>query len=169
MAALCALTLLVAVNAAWPSIAGQASAGGRLLPVYRVRTDEKVVALTFDAAWGNEDTQQLIDTLAKYKATATFFLVGSWVDKYPESVKALSEAGHEIGNHSNTHPHFAKMSRDQMRENILACNEKVYSVVAKMPVVFRAPYGEYSNTLVETMSEVGMTCIQWDVDVSHIK
>ena len=83
----------------------------RLLPIYSVATEEKCIALTFDAAWGNEDTQDLIDTLKKYDAKATFFLVGSWVDKYPESVKALSDAGHSIQNHSNTHPNLPELSQ----------------------------------------------------------
>ena len=66
----------------------------RLLPIYCVETDKKQVAISFDAAWGNDDTQTLIDILKEYDVPATFFVVGAWVDKYPESVKALSDAGH---------------------------------------------------------------------------
>lgn len=160
-----AIVLFAVINLSWQSTAS-VSAGRRLLPIYRVKNDEKTVALTFDAAWGNEDTQQLIDILAKYKAKATFFLVGNWVTKYPESVKALADAGHEIGNHSDTHPHFSKMSREEMKKNIMLCNEKIYTVMGKLPTVFRAPYGEYNNLLIETMADTGMSCIQWDVD-SH--
>ena len=86
-----ALTLAVvgifwAVNS--PAIVG-ASAAARKLPIYCVKRDNKCVSLTFDAAWGNEDTQELIDILSRYGVKATFFLVGQWVDKYPESVKAF--------------------------------------------------------------------------------
>lgn len=64
-----------------------ASATKRQLPIYCVQRDQKMVSISFDAAWGNEDTQQLIDILGQYDVTATFFVVGAWVDKYPESVK----------------------------------------------------------------------------------
>ena len=70
-----------------------ASAAKRQLPIYSVEREEKVCAISFDAAWGNEDTQALIDILGKYNVKATFFVVGDWVDKYPESVKALHDAG----------------------------------------------------------------------------
>ena len=82
-----------------------ASAPQRQLPVYCVQRDYKVCSLTFDAAWGNEDTQQLIDILGRYHVKATFFVVGDWVEKYPESVKALSDAGHEVMSHSDHHDH----------------------------------------------------------------
>ena len=85
-----------------PKVVG-ASAAARKLPVYCVQRDGKYVSLTFDAAWGNEDTQQLIDILGKYGVSATFFVVGDWAEKYPESVKALHDAGHEVMNHSNHH------------------------------------------------------------------
>ena len=96
----------------------------RDLPIYCVQKDSKVCALTFDAAWGNEDTQQLIDILGKYKVKATFFVVGEWVDKFPESVKALHDAGHEIMNHSDDHAYFTKLSADQIKAQLDSCNSK---------------------------------------------
>ena len=90
-----------------PAIVG-ASATKRQLPVYCVQRDDKVVSITFDAAWGNEDTQELIDILNKYNINATFFVVGQWVDKYPESVKALHDAGNEVMSHSDDHAHFVR-------------------------------------------------------------
>ncbi len=142
----------------------QTVAQKRLLPIYCVDTEEKCVALTFDAAWGNEDTQELIDTLKKYNAKATFFLVGSWVDKYPESVKALSDAGHSIQNHSNTHPNLPGLSTDGMETEIKLCNEKIRKITNKTPLLLRPPYGDYSNSLIETTNKLGMYTIQWDVD-----
>ena len=99
----CAMVLAIAlmfwaVNS--PAIVG-VSAAKRVLPIYSVQRDDRVVSLTFDAAWGNEDTQTLIDILGKYNVHATFFVVGEWVDKYPESVKALADAGNEVMNHSS--------------------------------------------------------------------
>lgn len=138
----------------------------RLLPIYCVEKaeDEKVVSISFDAAWGNEDTEELISILDKYNVKATFFVVGAWVDKYPESVKALSEAGHEIGSHSNTHPHMASLSREQIADEIKQTDEKIKNVTGRQPKLFRAPYGEYCNTLIEELTAVDHYCIQWDVD-----
>ncbi len=136
----------------------------RLLPIYCVETEKKQVAISFDAAWGNDDTQQLIDILAEYDVPATFFVVGAWVDKYPESVKALSDAGHQIQNHSNTHPHLPQLSRGQIKDEIITCNEKIKSVTGVEPTLLRPPYGDYDNALIETMDELKMYTIQWDVD-----
>ena len=118
-----ALVLLVAaifwvVNS--PAVVG-AAASKRSLPIYSVERPDKTVAISFDAAWGNEDTQSLIDTLKKYSVNATFFVVGAWVDKYPDSVKALADAGNEVMNHSDDHAHFAKLSADEIKKNINAC------------------------------------------------
>ena len=136
----------------------------RLLPIYCVKTDKKQIAISFDAAWGNDDTQTLIDILAEYKVPATFFVVGAWVDKYPESVKALSDAGHRIENHSNTHPHMPQLSKEQMKNEINSCNEKIKAVTGRCPTLLRPPYGDYDNALIEVMNECKMYTIQWDVD-----
>lgn len=146
-----------------PGIVG-ASAGARQLPVYSVKRDNKAVSLTFDAAWGNEDTQELIDILDRYGVKATFFLVGQWVDKYPESVEALKNAGMEIGNHSNEHPHMNKLTQKQIQDEISACNEKIESVTGESPTLFRCPYGEYNDSVIETVNAMEMTPIQWNVD-----
>ena len=116
------------------------------------------------SAWGNEDTQQLIDILAKYQVTATFFVVGEWVDKFPESVKALSDAGHEVMNHSNNHAHFSKLSRDQIVADLNACNDKIEAVTGTRPTLFRPPYGEYDDNVISSVRSIGMEPIQWDVD-----
>ena len=114
--------------------------------------------------WGNEDTQQIIDILAKYNVKATFFVVGDWVDKYPESVKALSAAGHEIMNHSDDHAHFAKLSAQEIIANVNACNDKIEAVTGVRPTLFRPPYGEYNDNVVATLNDMNMYTIQWDVD-----
>ncbi|MBW7573949.1 polysaccharide deacetylase family protein [Caproiciproducens faecalis] len=136
----------------------------RLIPIYCVKTPEKKVAISFDAAWGNEETQTLIDILGKYNVKTTFFVVGAWVDKYPESVKALAAAGHEVCNHSNTHPHMPKLVQSEMTAQITECNDKIKNLTGTSPILFRAPYGDYNNALMETVKSVNMYCIQWDVD-----
>lgn len=146
-----------------PAIIG-ASATTRQLPVYCVERSDKVVALSFDAAWGNEDTQQLIDILNKYEVNATFFLVGDWVDKYPESVRALAENGNEIMNHSSTHSHFSQLSHSDIIADITACNEKIAELTGVTPTLFRCPYGEYDDHVINAVNSMGMTAVQWDVD-----
>lgn len=141
----------------------------RLLPIYCVETDKKQIAISFDAAWGNDDTETLINILKEYDVPATFFVVGAWVDKYPESVKQLSDAGHRIENHSNTHPHMPQLSRAQMIDEIESCNKKIESVTNRCPTLLRPPYGDYDNTLIEVMTELNMYTIQWDVDTIYIK
>ena len=144
-----------------------AAATQRDLPIYCVQKDSKVCSLTFDAAWGNEDTQQLIDILGKYNIKATFFVVGEWVDKFPESVKALHDAGHEIMNHSDDHPYFTKLSAEQIRTQLNACNDKIEAVTGVRPDLFRPPYGDYNDSVVSTVRDCGMYTIQWDVEGSQ--
>lgn len=146
-----------------PTVVG-ASVSTRQLPIYCVQRDDKVVALSFDAAWGNEDTQQLIDILNKYSINTTFFVVGDWVDKYPESVKALSDAGNEIMNHSADHAHFSSLSESEIIADITKCNEKIAAITGVTPTLFRCPYGEYDDHVISTINSMGMTAVQWDVD-----
>ncbi|MBE6903005.1 MAG: polysaccharide deacetylase family protein [Ruminococcaceae bacterium] len=134
------------------------------LPIYCVQTEEKKASLTFDAAWGNEDTQQLIDILGKYNVKATFFVVGEWVDKFPESVKALHDAGHEIMNHSNNHKHMPQLSAEEIKKDIDECNSKIQKVTGVTPILFRPPYGDYSDRVITTLRDMKMYTIQWDVD-----
>ena len=141
-----------------------ASASTRQLPVYCVQRDDKVVALSFDAAWGNEDTQTLIDILDRYGVNTTFFLVGDWAEKYPDSVKALHDAGNEIMNHSDSHAHFSKLSADEIVADITRCNEKIAAVTGVTPTLFRCPYGEYDDHVINAVNSMGMTAVQWNID-----
>ncbi len=136
----------------------------RLLPIYCVETDEKKIAISFDAAWGNDDTETLINILAEYDVPATFFVVGAWVDKYPESVKQLSDAGHRIENHSNSHPHMPQLSVTQMKNELDSCNKKIADVTGRTPTLFRPPYGDYDNNTITAVNDNNMHCIQWSVD-----
>ena len=136
----------------------------RKLPIYCVETDKKQIAISFDAAWGNDDTEQLISILAEYDVPATFFVVGAWVDKYPESVKALSDAGHQIQNHSNTHPYMSKLSAEQITDELESCNKKIENITGVRPNLLRPPYGDYNNCLIETTQSLDMYTIQWSVD-----
>jgi len=164
-----ALCIVVAVAVAVIGSVTISANTERLLPIYCVETDKKQVAISFDAAWGNDDTEALIKILKEYDVPATFFVVGAWVDKYPESVKQLHDAGHQIQNHSNTHPHMPQLSREQMKDEIESCNKKIANVTGVTPTLLRPPYGDYDNALIETMQELNMYTIQWDVDSSDWK
>ena len=141
----------------------------RKLPIYCVETEKKQIAISFDAAWGNDDTEQLIKILKEYDVPATFFVVGAWVDKYPESVKQLCDAGHRIENHSNTHPYMTQLSKTQMKNELTCCNEKIKKITGRCPTLFRAPYGDYDNAVIEATEECKMYTIQWDCDTIDIK
>ena len=157
----CAALVLWAVHQ--PKIVG-AAVSSRQLPIYRVQTEEKRVALSFDAAWGNEDTQTLIDILSAHDVRATFFLVGQWVEKYPESVQALAAAGEEVMNHSETHPHLNALTTDEVQQEVNACSDRVEALTGARPTLFRCPYGEYDDHVIEAIRALGVTPIQWDVD-----
>ena len=161
-ACLClAAVMFYVVN--YPAAIG-ASAATRQLPIYCVQRDQKLVSISFDAAWGNEDTQQLIDILGQYDIKATFFVVGDWVDKYPESVKALYDAGHEVMNHSNTHAHYPQLSAGEVVADLNACNDKIEAVTGVRPTLVRLPYGDYDDSSINAVRSAGMEPIQWDVD-----
>lgn len=142
----------------------QTATAQREIPIYCVDTDKKQVALSFDAAWGNEQTENLLNTLDKYKVKTTFFLVGDWVKNFPDSVKEIAKRGHDIGNHSDTHPHMTQMSSSDMVSQIQSCNDKVKELTGKAPTLFRAPYGDYNNDVVKSVNGCNMYCVQWDVD-----
>ena len=140
------------------------AAAKKELPIYSVERGDKKIAISFDAAWGNEQTGALIDILGEYGMKTTFFVVGSWVDKYPESVKALDAAGHEVMNHSNTHPHLTRLDVAKIEEEITLCAAKIESVTGKRPDLLRPPYGDYNDTVIKTIRRLGVYPIQWDVD-----
>jgi peptidoglycan/xylan/chitin deacetylase (PgdA/CDA1 family) len=102
--------------------------------------------------------------MAKYNVKATFFVVGDWVTKYPESVKALSDAGHEVMSHSDSHAHFNSLSTDEIIEDINACNDKIEAVTGVRPTLFRCPYGEYDDHVINAVRSLDIEPIQWDVD-----
>lgn len=137
---------------------------GRELPIYCVETDEKKVALSFDAAWGNEDTQRILEILAKHNVHVTFFMTGGWIDSYPEDVKAILAAGHDLGNHSENHKNMSQLSNDDKEQEIMKVHDKVKNLTGYEMFLFRPPYGDYDNDVIKTASKCGYYPIQWDVD-----
>lgn len=136
----------------------------RRLPVYAVKTEDKRIAISFDAAWGADRTDELLAILEEHQIRTTFFLVRFWVEKYPEVVQRISRAGHEIGNHSATHPHMASLSADQIRFELQSTHDLIKETCGQEASLFRPPFGEYSNSVIENAEAVGYQTIQWSVD-----
>ncbi|MEG0774941.1 polysaccharide deacetylase family sporulation protein PdaB [Clostridium sp.] len=134
------------------------------MPIYSVDTKDKKVAITFDASWGSDNTDSILNTLDKYNVKATFFLVGEWCDDYPDKVKAIAKRGHEIGNHSNKHLNFTTISKDKIITEVEAANAKILSLTGETPKLFRFPEGLYSDLALETVESSGLIPVQWDVD-----
>ena len=142
----------------------QTSSQEKELPIYNVQTDEKKVAFTMNCAWNADDIDKILETLQKNNVKITFFLVGEWVDKYPEAVKRIAEAGHEIGTHSNTHPHVNKLSSEKNLEEIKLSVNKIEKITNKKVELYRPPYGEYNDIVIRTAKNNGYYPIQWNLD-----
>ena len=140
------------------------ASAARELPIYCVQRSDKVVSLTFDASWGDTHTQTLLNILNRYHVKATFFLVSIWVDAYPSWVKTLSDNGMEVMNHSSTHPHMTQLSYSQVQAEVNGCSDKIQAITGVRPTLFRCPYGEYNDTVIRAIRDLGVEPIQWDVD-----
>jgi len=140
------------------------SESGKPLPVYSVDRSDKKIAISFDAAWGEEKTDEILKILEERNIQTTFFLVGYWVDKYPARVKQIFEAGHEIGNHSNTHPHMSELNEAAIAQELSALSDKVTAITGVRPTLFRPPYGDYDSEVVLTARTNGYEVVQWSVD-----
>lgn len=134
------------------------------LPVYNVDRQDKKIALTIDAAWADDKTEFILSTLNKYRVKATFFLCGFWAEEYPEMVKAIDDAGHQIGNHSSTHPHMNQLGVEQIKKELNDYDDLIESIIGKRTTIFRAPFGEYNDVVIKTVRDAGYEVIQWNID-----
>lgn len=162
----CTLFLIASLFYEWirPDISITASSSDKELPIYCVKTDRTQVALTFDAAWGNEYTGQILEILEKHQVHATFFMTGNWVDSFPEDVKKIAEAGHDLGNHSESHKNMSTLSDEKCKEELLSVHNKVKSLTGIDMELFRPPYGDYNNHVIANARSCGYYTIQWDCD-----
>ena len=167
--ALMALSLIVLLVTATfvANAAGAAEAywaGRRSLPIYNVGRDDNKIAISFDCAWGVDSTDEILKHLEEKKVKATFFTVQFWAEKYPEYLKKVSEAGHEVGTHSATHSYMSKLSESEIRKEFETSCAAIEKVTGKPVTLFRPPYGDYDDLLIDTASAMGLYSIQWDVD-----
>lgn len=140
------------------------AAASRKLPIYSVSRGDNKIALTFDCAWGNSNTDLLLQLLKAADAKATFFVTGEFCDKYPDDVRKMYDAGHEIGNHSDAHPHVEGININDLIADTRECSRKIKMITGEEPTLYRAPYGEYDDNVVSTIEGLGMKMIQWSVD-----
>ena len=136
----------------------------RKIPIYRVQTQEKKLAISFDCAWGVDYTDKLLETMQEKNVKCTFFMVEFWTKKHPDYVKKIFDFGHEIGTHSATHPYMSKLSKSQIERELTTSSQAIESITGKKVEVFRPPYGDYDDLLIETAKSLGLYTIQWDVD-----
>lgn len=134
------------------------------LPIYNVQRDDKKIAISFDCAWGVDYTDRLLEIMQEENIKCTFFMVEFWVTKYPDYVKKIDEFGHELGTHSATHPHMNSLNKSSVIKELNSSKQTIEQVLGKRIELFRAPYGEYNDTLIKTAKELGLYTIQWDVD-----
>ena len=162
------LAIAIALVGSYKYIGGyvtvSSSVNGRELPIYCVQTDEKKVALSFDAAWGNDDTQQILDILKKHDVHVTFFMTGGWVEKFPDDVKAIYDAGHDLGNHSENHKNMSQLSNEEKTQELMTVHNRVKELTGVEMDLFRPPYGDYDDAVILNATENGYYTIQWDVD-----
>ena len=138
--------------------------GKRELPIYCVNRDDNKISISFDAAWGGDKTLGILDLLDEYNIKTTFFLVDIWTQKYPELVKEIVARGHEIGNHSTSHPQMSKLNETQIAKELNTQADNVLAIAGVRPVLFRPPYGDYNNRVITTARAQGFVPIQRSVD-----
>lgn len=159
------IAILLSVN-----VGGYAPAGvyfnniQRKVPIYYVDTEKKQVAISFDAAWGADKTEKIMEICDEFGVKATFFLVGFWVEEYPEMTKKISDNGFEIGTHSNTHPDMTKLSAENQKLELETSVNLIKNITNKPVELFRPPYGAYNDSLINVAEVLGLTTIQWSVD-----
>lgn len=136
----------------------------RKLPIYCVETDKPQISISFDSAWGNEYTQAILDILSAHNVKATFFMTGQWVEKFPEEVVKIYEAGHDLGNHSESHPYMSKLEESEQVQELMTVHNRVKELTGYDMFLFRAPYGDYNDQVISCVQENNYYPIQWDVD-----
>lgn len=157
-----AVSVITATSSKTISVSAQTST--ERLPIYCVDTNEKKIAITFDAAWGADDIEEILNILNEYNAKATFFVVGEWAQTYPEQLKSIYNSGHEIGNHSYNHNLYSKLTAEDIKADIEKSNDEIEKIIGVRPKLFRFPSGDFNSEAVKVVRECGLQPIQWNCD-----
>lgn len=158
-AGLCATGLFWSQRQTLPALSSP-----RPLPIYSVEREDRAVALGINCAWDNQDIPQLLEALEQAQAKATFFILGEWCEKYPESVRQIAQAGHEIASHSYTHRDMTALSGEEVAQEARRSMEVLEQASGSKPRLIRPPSGAYDDRVIDTIQSLGYTAIQWDVD-----
>lgn len=134
------------------------------MPIHKVSTSEKKIALSFDVAWGQSNVKNILDMLEENEVKSTFFLVGSWIDDNNDLVKEMNEKGHDIGNHSNTHANMKELSEDDLVNELETTSEKIKNITGKKPEIYRPPFGAVDEESLKICEALGYKVVKWDVD-----
>ena len=132
--------------------------------IYRGNPSKRMVALTFDATYGDNQTTRLLQILRDNNIKATFFLSGIWPQNFPSLARAISAAGHEIGNHSLTHPHMTQIPLTEVSNQLIRAGALIRNITGQSPYLFRPPYGEYNQAVLNTVAALGYVTIMWTID-----
>lgn len=132
--------------------------------IYKVDTNKKVAALTFDISWGTEVPGPVLDILKKNNVKATFFISGPWAKKHPEFPKRIVAEGHEIASHGEAHVNLSEYSKEEIKENILTAHQKIKEVTGVEPNLIRTPNGDWNDLVLTTAEELNYRVIQWSAD-----
>lgn len=141
-----------------------ATVSGRLVPVYSVFTQDRKVSLTFESESGKDMTPEILKVLNAHNITANFFLSGEWMEKHGDSVNGIIESGHELGNYTYSVPHPNTLPKAELKRELEKAHKLVEKVSGQVPKVFRPPYGEYSNKVIEVSRELGYETVIWSID-----
>ncbi|MGW8374706.1 polysaccharide deacetylase family protein [Streptomyces sp. ODS28] len=137
----------------------------RTLPTHR-----RMIALTFNAAWNTDGTRAVLRTLRRHHAPAAFFLTGDFAERHPGTARALVAAGHGIGNHSHTHPHFQNVSRERRAQEVLRADHAIRAATGTAPMpFFRFPYSETSPGTIAEVNRLGFADIEFTADTNGWK
>lgn len=133
-------------------------------PLQEVKTDKKIVALTFDISWGFETAPQVLDILQAQQVECTFFISGPWATQYPEVVKRIQADGHEIASHGHRHLNLTIFSKTEVKEEIMKAHQAIQEVTGEAPRLIRTPNGDYNDNVMEAIRECDYKAIQWGTD-----
>ena len=153
---------LLAIGALYVQIAEGLSGGP--IAIAGTRTEQKVVALTFDHSWGNKFTPSILNTLKENNIQVTFFIMGPWAVKYPDVAKRMVTDGHEIASHGYRHENYGDRSAEWVREDIQKAQEQIKEVTGVEPKLLRPPNGHYSQQSLKITDELGYKTIIWNID-----
>lgn len=169
----CRIVLFAAILFLWGVLYPQtvngkgtvATAGITPAAIYKVDTDKKVLALTFDISWGEKTPEPVLDVLQKKGVTkATFFLSGPWTQTHPEIAKRIKEMGFEIGSHGHKHDNFSAYPDAWIRDQVTKAETAIYDVTGVRTRLIRTPNGDFNKRVLATLQQMGYKVIQWDTD-----